>query len=173
MFDTMTMTKIMGGLCGAFLIFLLGGWASETIYHGGGGHGDDHAQGYMIAVADGDAPEAEAEPEVDFAVVMASADAAAGEGVWRNCRACHSTEEGKNSTGPSLYGVVGRPVDSISDFNYSGALELVADVWTPENMNGFLTSPSNFAPGTTMSFKGLSKVEDRANLIAYLDSIDG
>ncbi len=174
MFDTMTMTKTLGGLFGAFLIFLLGGWASETIYHSAeGGHGDGQVQGYMIAVEDGDAPAAEAEPEVDFAVVLASADATAGEGVWRNCRSCHALEEGKNGTGPSLYGIVGRPVDAIADFNYSGALEAVADVWTPEHLNGFLEDPAGYAPGTKMSFKGISKVEDRANLIAYLDGIGG
>ncbi|MCO4842161.1 MAG: cytochrome c family protein [Yoonia sp.] len=174
MFDTMTMTKIIGGFCGAFLIFLLGGWAAETIYHGGaGGHGEDHAQGYKIEVADAGAEEAEPEPEVDFAVVFASADAAEGEGVWRNCRSCHALEEGKHGTGPSLFGIVGRDVDAVADYSYSGALELVADVWTPENLNGFLTDPKGYAPGTKMSFKGISKVEDRANLIAYLETFGG
>ena len=174
MFDTMTTTKIIGGFCGTFLVFLLGGWAAETIYHGGaGGHGEDHAQGYMIEVAEAGAASAEAEPEVDFATVMASADAAAGEAVFRNCRSCHAIEDGKNGTGPSLYGVVGRAVDTEAGYTYSGALEAVADIWTPEHLNGFLADPKGYAPGTKMSFKGLSKVEDRANLIAYLDSLDG
>ena len=51
MFDTMTMTKAVGGFCGTFLVFLLGGWAAEEIYHsGGGGHGDHHEQAYVIPV---------------------------------------------------------------------------------------------------------------------------
>ncbi len=174
MFDTMTTTKIIGGFCGTFLVFLLGGWVSETIYHGGGGHGDDHAQGYVIEVADAAGGEpAEPEPEVDFSVLMASADAGAGEKVFKNCRSCHALEAGKNGTGPSLYGVVDRTVGTEADFNYSGALVAVADVWDTDHLNGFLEDPKNYAPGTKMSFKGLSKPEDRANLIAYLDGLDG
>ena len=176
MFDTMTMTKIIGGFCGAFLIFLLGGWAAEIIYHGGaGGHGDDHAQGYVVevATADGAAEVEDLEPAVDFSVVLATASAEDGEGVWRNCRSCHALEEGKNGTGPSLYGVVNNPVGAAADYSYSGALVAVADVWTAENLNGFLEDPKNYAPGTKMSFKGISKVEDRANLIAYLETFGG
>lgn len=172
MFDTMTMTKIVGALCGSLLIFLLGAWAAETIYHsGGGGHGDDHAQAYVIAAEGGDDHGGEEVEEVDFATVMASASAADGEGVWRNCRSCHALEPGENGTGPTLYGVVGRDVGGVEGFSYSGALVAVADVWTPENLNGFLENPKGYAPGTAMSYNGLRKVEDRANLIAYLDSI--
>ena len=177
MFDTMTMTKTIGGFCGAFLIFLLGGWAADSIYNssaeGGSSHDGATAQGYRIEVASADAPAATAEPEVDFSVMFASADASAGEGVWRSCRSCHALEIGKNGTGPYLAGVVGRQVDSAEGYQYSGALEQVADVWTPENLNGFLENPQGYAPGTKMSFKGLSKVEDRANLIAYLATFGG
>ena len=173
MFDTMTMTKIVGALCGSLLIFLLGAWAAEIIYHsGGGGHGDDHAQAYVIEPAeDGGAAAAEVE-EVDFAEVLAAASAADGEGLWRNCRSCHALEAGENGTGPYLYGVVGRAVGTAEGFNYSGSLVAVADVWTPENLNGFLENPKAYAPGTTMGYNGMRKVEDRANLIAYLDSLD-
>ena len=171
MFDTMTMTKVVGGLCGTFLIYLLGGWAAETIYHGGGGHGE-HEQAYVIEVQS-DTAEEEVVEQVDFAVVMASASAADGEGVWRNCRSCHALEPGVNGVGPTLYGVVGRNVGSVDSFNYSGALVEVADVWTPDNLNGFLEDPKGWAPGTAMGYNGLRSIEDRANLIAYLDSIDG
>ena len=174
MFDTITMTKIVGALCGSLLIFLLGAWAAEIIYHsGGGGHGDDHAQAYVIEPAeDGGAAAAEVE-EVDFAEVLAAASAADGEGLWRNCRSCHALVEGENGTGPHLYGIVGRDVSSVAGFNYSGALVEVADVWTPENLNGFLENPSGWAPGTAMGYNGMRSAEDRADLIAYLDSIDG
>ena len=174
MFDTMTITKLVGGLCGTLLIFLLGGWAADSIYSSTVEvHGDEQVQGYKIEVAETGAAPVEAAPEVDFSVLMASADAAAGEGVFRNCRSCHSIEAGKNGTGPSLYGVVGRQVDTVAGYAYSGALEEVVDVWDADHLNGFLTNPQGYAPGTKMSFKGLSKAEDRANLIAYLDSLDG
>ncbi|WP_106745471.1 c-type cytochrome [Yoonia maritima] len=170
MFDTMTLTKVIGGLCGTFLVFLLGSWAGDLIYTTGGGHGD-HAQAYVIEVASADASE-EVVEEVDFSLIMASASAADGEGVWRNCRSCHSLEPGVNSTGPSLYGVVGRPVGSEEGFNYSGSLVAVADVWDADHLNGFLENPKGYAPGTAMGYNGLRKIEDRANLIAYLDSLD-
>ena len=173
MFDTMTMTKVIGGLCGSLLVYLFGAWAAESIYHTAvEGHGDGHAQAYVIEVADAGGEAMEVVEEVDFAVVLASASAADGEGVWRSCRACHKLEPGENATGPSLYGVVDRPVGSADGFDYSGALVAVAEVWTPENLNGFLENPKSYAPGTAMNFKGVTKATDRANLIAYLDSLD-
>ena len=172
MFDTMTMTKVLGGACGALLVFLLGGWVAEIIYHGGaGGHGDDHAQGYKIEVAEADTGEAAIVEEIDFGVVMASASATDGEKLWRNCRSCHALEAGKNGVGPSLHAVVGRDIGAASGFDYSGALKAVAEKWTPDNLNGFLENPAGWAPGTKMGYKGLKKVEDRANLIAYLDTV--
>jgi cytochrome c len=174
MFDTMTITKAVGGFCGAFLIFLLGGWAAELIYHsGGGGHGDGHAQAYSIEVASADdAGDADVDEGPAFAEVYVSADAAAGEGEFRPCAACHSLEEGSNGLGPYLYGVVDRNVGAVDGFGYSGNLVAVADVWTAENLNAFLENPSAYAPDTAMNFRGIRKVEDRANLIAYLDSLD-
>ncbi len=172
MFDTMTMTKTIGGLCGTFLIFLLGAWLSEEIYHSGG-HGDYHAQAYVIEVAGAEGEAEEAVEEVPFSVVFASASAADGEGLWRGCRSCHALESGNHGTGPALYGVVNRPVQFYDDFNYSGALIEAADVWTPENLNAFLEKPSSYAPGTAMSYNGMRDVEDRANLIAYLATIGG
>ncbi|QIE46859.1 cytochrome c family protein [Pseudohalocynthiibacter aestuariivivens] len=170
MFDTMTLTKILGGFCGAFLVFLLGKFAAETIYHGGGSHGGDHAQGYVIETGgDTDAVEEEG-PSIEE--LLASADIGKGERVFNKCKACHKLEAGENSTGPSLYGVVGRDVGAAEGFGYSGSLKAVADVWTPEHLDGFLTKPASYAPGTSMGFSGLGKAEDRANVIAYLDSLD-
>ena len=172
--DTMTLTKIIGGFCGAFLVFLLGGWAAETIYHSGaGGHGDDHAQAYSIPVEGDDHGGGEEEPEVPFAEILAAADPADGEGAFRACQSCHKVAEGENGAGPSLYGIVGRPAGSIAGFNYSGALTEVVDVWTPEALNEFLAAPRSYAPGTSMSYNGMRDVEDRAALITWLDSIDG
>lgn len=178
MFDTMTMTKVIGALCGTFLVFLLGGWAAETIYHvGGGGHGDHHDQAYVIEVKGGDGHSDVAEEVVaeviDVAAVMAAADAENGSSLFsRRCSACHAVEAGKNGTGPSLYGVVDGAVGSADGFAYSGSLVAVAQTWNAENLFGFLKDPKGYAPGTKMNFKGLSKVNDRADIIAYLDSLD-
>ena len=169
MFDTMTWTKIGGGLCGTWLVFLLGGFFAEFIYHKGG-HGDDHHAAYVIDTgSDGGA--AEEEVQVAFADVFAAADAGAGEKLFRQCKACHALEPGKNGTGPSLFGVVDRAVGSEAGYGYSGKLVAVADAWSPENLNSFIENPKGFAPGTKMSYKGMKDVEDRANLIAYLQSV--
>lgn len=172
MFDTMTMTKVLGAVCGSLLIFLLGKWAGEIIYHGYGQH-DDHEQAYIIEVEGADEAEV-VEDEIDFSVVMASADAGKGERVWSKCRACHKLEDGANGTGPHLYSLVGRTIGVIDGFGYSDVLAGMTDkAWDAENLNGFLENPKGWAPGTKMGFAGLKKVEDRANLIAYLGTIGG
>jgi cytochrome c len=174
MFDTMTLTKVGGALCGSLLVFLLGNWAAESLYHvGGGGHGDEVHQAYVIDTGASEADSgAEKDAGPDFATLYAAADVAAGAKVFSKCKACHKIEAGVNATGPSLHGVVGRKVDAEPGFAYSGKLEEAADVWTPENLSHFLENPKGFAPGTKMSFAGLKKIEDRANLIAYLDTLD-
>ncbi len=167
--DTMTFTKLAGGVCGSLLIFLLGKWAAEELYHVGG-----HGKGEQAYVIDtGQEEVAAVEEEVSFEVVLASADVGKGAGVFRKCSACHKVEAGANGTGPYLHGVVGRDIaaDSVG-FGYSGALAGIDGDWTPEALNAFLEKPKDWAPGTTMGFAGLKKIEDRANVIAYLDSLD-
>ncbi|MBQ0810092.1 MAG: cytochrome c family protein [Roseovarius sp.] len=173
MFDTMTMTKTAGALCGALLVFLLGNWAAESIYSMGGGHGEDHAQGYVIDTGEGEAEEVVDEGP-SIGELMAAADPANGEGLFRNCAACHAVVDGENKVGPHLYGVVGRDVGSVASYgSYSGSLTAVAQVWTPVELNAFLENPKAYAPGTTMGYAGMRKAEDRADLIAYLDQTDG
>ena len=166
MLDTMTFTKAAGGICGALLVFLLGKWAAEELYH-------VEMQGeasYVIEVETAEAP-AEVE-EVDFATIMASASVEDGAKVFRKCSACHKLVEGENVAGPYLYGVVGRDKAAAEGYGYSDALASMDGAWTPENLSGFLEKPSSYAPGTSMGFAGLRKVEDRADVIAYLDSLD-
>ncbi len=173
MFDTMTMTKTAGALCGALLVFLLGNWAAESIYSMGGGHGEDHAQGYVIDTGDAGAEEV-VEEGPSLASLMAAADPTNGEKLFRNCAACHAVVQGENKVGPYLYGVVGRDVGAASGYgSYSGALTAVAQVWTPVELDAFLENPKGYAPGTTMGYAGMRKAEDRADLIAYLDQTDG
>jgi cytochrome c len=168
MLDTMTLTKALGAFCGSFLVFLLGSWAAESIYgQHEAGHGEEHVQAYAIEVAGADTGEA-VEEGPDFATLLASADAGAGEKVFGKCASCHKVD-GTDGTGPHLNGVVDRAKASVAGFGYSGALTAMAgDAWTPENLNIFLEDPKSYAAGTTMGFGGLPKPEDRANLIAYL-----
>lgn len=165
MFDTMTATKIVGGFCGALALFLVGKFAADLFINSE----SYETQAYVIdtenvgGAADAGGP--------SFEELYASADAARGQTLWRNCRACHSVEPGDNGTGPSLFGVVGRAPDAIADFSYSGKLAAVVDLWTPENIDHFIAAPRSFAPGTEMTYAGLKKPQDRADLIAYLATL--
>lgn len=170
MYDTMTLTKTVASLCGALLLFLLIGWAGEIIYHGG--HGAEGEQAYAIDTGADDAGAETAEEEVPFAEVFAAADPAAGEGLWRQCQACHKLD-GTDGTGPHLDGVVGRDIAAVAGFNYSDALLALEGSWEPEALSGFLENPRGYAPGTIMSYSGMRDVEDRANLIAFLASTGG
>jgi len=182
MFDTMTLTKIGGAVFGAFLIFLLGSWLAGSLYSTevASGHGEEgaaHPQGYVIATADEghgeDMAEEDTGPsEADILAILAAGDAQAGAKVFKKCKACHKLEEGVSAVGPDLFGVVGRDVAS-RDFAYSGGMSDHGGVWEPLRLNEFLSGPKSVVPGTKMSFKGLSKPEDRANVIAYLLSVAG
>lgn len=173
MFDTMTMTKAVGAVCGALLVFLLAGWASDGLYTvGDGGHGEDQTQAYTIDTGEEAAP-AEGEAEtVDVAALMLVADAAAGEAVFKKCGSCHKLD-GTDGIGPHLNGVVGRNHAAAAGFSYSEAMAArSAEPWTPEALFAFLENPKKALPGTKMAYNGLPKPEDRANLIAYLASVN-
>lgn len=173
MFDTMTMTKATGAVCGSLLVYLLAAWGAESLYHvGHTAHGDEEiTQAYTI---DTGAEEASADTEevgADFATLYAAADVAAGEKVFAKCRSCHKLD-GSDGVGPHLNGIVGKNKGTSAGYAYSDALAaLTADVWSPENLDGFLENPRGYMPGTKMSFAGLPNVEERANLIAYLATV--
>ena len=172
MFDTMTLTKVTGAVCGSLLVYLFISWAGESIYGGGGeSHGGEEvAQAYSIAVDDA-APAAGAAAEGPaWADVFAAADPAAGEKVFKKCAACHKVD-GSNGTGPHLNGVVGRARGSVEGFAYSDGMASVHDAWTPELIEVFLLNPKADVKGTKMGFAGLPKIEDRANVIAYLATL--
>ncbi|MBA3908442.1 MAG: cytochrome c family protein [Rhodobacter sp.] len=171
MFDTMTMTKAVGAICGSLLVFLLVDWAGTSLYRVGGGEGEEVAQAYMIDTGAEEASTEGAEAGPDFATLLASADAAAGESVFKKCSACHKLNS-TDGVGPRLNGVVGRAKGAIGGFGYSEAMLAVgAESWTPENLAAFIENPKKYLPGTKMAFNGLPKAEDRANLVAYLATV--
>jgi cytochrome c len=101
-----------------------------------------------------------------------AADADAGQKIFkRSCGTCHTTEAGKNRVGPSLHGVVGRMSGTVDGFKYSEAMKKVNWTWDNDHLNQYLENPKKVVPGTKMIFVGLRKEDDRANLIAYLDTL--
>lgn len=134
--------------------------------------------GYALAAAEGGATEkaggaAEAPAVEPVGPLLASADVAAGEAVFKKCASCHSFEAGgPNKVGPNLNGVIGRAIAVHEGFSYSAALKAFgeAKTWDFEQMNGFLWNPKKHVAGTAMGFAGLKDVKDRANVIAWLNT---
>lgn len=182
--DTMAWTKLVGAGCAALLIFLFLHWGAEVAYHVGGkddhhaekvddDHGEEHgsALAWIVVEEKGDLAEVEEEGP-DFMTVFASADIDKGSKVFSKCKACHKLEDGANNVGPHLWKIVDRPFGTAEGFSYSAALlEKASMNWSVEELNAFLENPKAYVPGTKMVFKGLPKVADRANLIAYLQTI--
>ncbi len=126
----------------------------------------------VTATAGGGAKEAKEEEAPPIAVLLASASPEKGQTIAKACQACHNLGKGDpNKIGPHLYGVLGRDVASVSDFSYSDALKKKGGKWDYEDLNQFLSSPKAFAPGTKMTFAGLRKPQDRADVIDYLRSL--
>jgi cytochrome c2 len=116
--------------------------------------------------------EAVAAPEV---AALDAALVAAGEGLFRQCSACHRVGEGaRNGAGPMLNGIVGATAGQVDGFRYSNALRdagAAGTQWTAENLNAYLENPREFLPGNRMSFRGMRIEDDRAAVIAFLSSL--
>lgn len=128
-----------------------------------------HEMGFAI---EGVAEEGAGAGEVPIATLLASADVEKGKATFAKCTSCHTINAGgANGIGPNLHGVVGEEIGKgAGGFAFSDALKSKGGAWTFDAMNDWLKSPKAFAPGTKMTFAGLSKPEDRANLIAYLNT---
>lgn len=95
-----------------------------------------------------------------------------GKTLFARCAACHSVEPGKNGVGPSLHAIVGKQSASQAGFTYSPALQGAKLTWDEQNLSSYLENPQAFVKGNKMAFAGLNKPEDRADLIAYLSTLN-
>jgi cytochrome c len=109
-----------------------------------------------------------------IAPLLALADAKSGDqSAHKICVACHTFDKGgKPGVGPNLYGIVGAPHDHEDGFNYSPAMQkFKGQPWTYDALNDWLFKPSAYAPGTRMTFAGITSDKQRADVIAYLRSL--
>lgn len=139
----------------------------------GGGAGDNAsapAAEETIAAPVAEAPAPAAEPAATMEFASMTTDAAAGERVFALCRSCHVLEEGVNRVGPSLHNIVGRASGTVAGYSYSDANKSSGVTWTTDVLFEYLADPKGFMPGTKMAFPGIKDAQDRANLVAYLES---
>ncbi|UKV14204.1 cytochrome c family protein [Thalassospiraceae bacterium SW-3-3] len=170
---TMEINKIVAGvICAVLLVIVVGKVGSALV------HPDElESPVYPFSedlMAGADAPAAApaepAGPEPILAM-LASADLAEGEKVFKKCASCHDVEKGgPNKTGPNLYGIVGNNFAHKGDFAYSDGMANHGGTWGWEELNHFLYKPRDYVEGTKMSFGGLKKPEERAAVIAWLNS---
>jgi cytochrome c len=161
--DSYRVNKILGVLLGSAL-FLQTLHIIDTSFTGGE---KPEVKAGQPGAATGDDT---ASPQ--FLALLASASAERGEVVSKQCQICHNVQEGQGpKVGPGLYGVVDRPVASVPGFSYSPALKAKGGKWTFGALNRWLTDPRADVPGTAMTFAGLSSDKQRADLIAYLDTL--
>ena len=118
------------------------------------------------------APGAKAPAEEPMGTLLVHATVEGGQSAAKACSACHNFQKGgPNGIGPNLFGIVGRPRASEPGFNYSDAMKAKGGEWTIDDLNKFLTNPKEFVPGTKMNFLGFARGSQRADVIAYLNSL--
>jgi cytochrome c len=170
--DSFEFNKIAGGILAALLVVVGLRIVGEGVYH----VAPLEKSAYSVPGVEAEAPAAGAEQAAkpagpSFEEALANADVAKGETISHKCKTCHTiVKDGPNKIGPDLWDVVGRPVATHGGFNYSDSLKKIGGDWTFEKIEHFITKPRDFAPGTKMTFPGLPSVQDRADVIAYLNT---
>ncbi len=167
--DGLLLNKIAGAVLGSFLTIMVVREVGGALYH----PQNLETPAYAIEVPESNAHGAVEVEVVDFSTLLANADSAKGERLAKKCVQCHTFDKGgKNGTGPNLWGIIGRASASVAGFNYSSALSALSGSWSFDEMSNFLENPKGYVKGTAMSFAGLRKPQDRANLMVYLRTLD-
>ncbi len=105
---------------------------------------------------------------------MAAGDASKGEKLAKKCQACHTlTEGGKNRLGPNLFGILNQPAGKVAGYKYSKAMAASGLIWDPATFSDFVAKPKKVVKRTKMSFAGLKKATQRADLLAYFETLRG
>lgn len=165
--DPLFWNKVIGSVLFAGLIAMTSGFISHLLYH-------PHMPEKLAYAIGGNAPvetakeEAPAGPE-PIASLLASADPAKGEKLFKKCAACHTYEKGgKNKVGPNLWNVVGGERASAGGYSYSSTMKEKGGKWSYADLNHFLYKPRAFVKGTKMTFPGFKKAQDRADVVRFL-----
>ena len=170
--DTLEVNKFVGAILVGGLVAMVTGAVAHMLVAP-----KHHEGGEMAAISSGAAPEPSAAPAPaalePVSPLLAKADPHKGQQIAMKCQACHDfTKGGPNKIGPNLWGIVGSKPAEVPGYAFSDAMKAREDKpWTYEALSDFLAAPRSFVPGTKMTFAGLPKVEDRADVIAYLRTL--
>lgn len=169
--DSFELNKIMGAILGTCLGLLSLNIAANAIFH----PVKPAKPGYDIAVPEKSTGDQKAAPAVQDPPVeelLAKADLARGETSHNKCISCHTFDKGgRNLVGPNLYGVIGREKGTEAGFNYSAAFKkAMKGPWTAQEIYEFVKNPKLMVPGTSMTFAGIPRASERADLILFLNS---
>jgi len=173
MSSSLEVNKFAGAVLTAGVVAMSAGFISYLLYH------PEIPEQQAYVWESGTASEGTEEAAVEdsgpelVGPLLASASVEAGEKDAKKCAACHSFDQGgPTKIGPNLWNIVDRSIGAEDGYAYSEVLAgMSGDAWTYENLSEFLAKPKEWAPGTKMSFGGIRKVEDRADMIAYLRSL--
>lgn len=169
--DSFELNKIMGAVLATCLLLLVTSFTASAVF---APHMPEKP-GYEIAVkeaAPAGGKEAAAAPSEPIEKLLQTASVEKGAGAAKKCAACHTFEKGgPNRVGPNLFGILNAPKGEGRGFNYSAALKAKGGTWTYDDLSKFIANPKGYVPGTAMSFAGIQKDSERADVVAYLRSL--
>ena len=168
--NSFELNKILGAILGTCLVTLALNIGANAIF----APEKPAKAGYAIAVKETGAagPSAPKEQEQPIETLLASASAERGQATAKQCQACHTFQKGEpNRVGPNLWGIVGRQRASEAGFNYSAAMKAKGGTWTDDELDKFLANPRGYINGTAMTFAGLPRGNQRADIIAFLHAL--
>ena len=169
--DSFELNKILGAVLGTCLILLVTSFAASALF----APNKPEKPGFEIAVkeeAAGGEKAAAAAPPEPIEKLLQTASVQKGEQAAKKCAACHDfTKGGPNKVGPNLFGIVGDKKGEGRGFNFSAAMKAKGGTWSIDDLSQFIDNPKGFVPGTAMGFAGIQKGSERADVIAYLNSL--
>jgi len=169
--NSFELNKVLGAILGTCLIMLALNIGAGAIFS----PEKPEKPGYAIAVKTESGGEAGApkEQEPPMEAMLASATVERGQAIAKQCQACHTFEKGgPNKVGPNLWNIVGSPRgEDRGGFNFSAAMKAKGGNWTFSELYQFLANPRGYIPGTAMTFAGLSRGQQRADVIDFLDTL--
>ncbi|SRR6266550_4997888 len=168
--DSFELNKIIGAVLASCLVLLVTNFTADALFS----PQMPAKPGFEIAVkeTEGGAKEAAAAPSEPIEKLLQTASIEKGAAAAKKCQACHTFAKGdKNGVGPNLYAVVGDKKGEGRGFNFSAAMKGKGGTWTIDDLNQFINNPKGFVPGTAMGFAGIQKDSERADVIAYLNSL--